>query len=159
MDLSYTLQRLLRWLSGEECLQPSLALGIPSQLGAADPVSCLWPPLMYCIVCVLPSVYLHTVSKIYNVILFKFMPWVYEITWRRQRKSVTSLCLDCDFLNRTRNAQPKKAKPDKWDVSMAQEAGLWRRHRIGWDRCQSHIWWSRRTQRRACSYTAKQSDF
>lgn len=86
---------------------------------------------MYCIICVLPSVHSYTVRKTYNLILFKVMPWMYEIIWRGDRDSITSLCLGCGFSKGTTIAQPVTAKPDMWDVSMAQEAGLWRRHRLG----------------------------
>lgn len=72
---------------------------------------------------------------------------MYEIIWRGYRDSITSLCLGCGFSNGTTNAQPITAKLDKWNLCVAQEAGLWRRHGLGWDSCQSRIWRSHRVQK------------
>lgn len=159
VNLSNTLQNSstqgwLRWLSGEECLPPSLSIVIPCS--ARRNRSCELSSDLHIgtvITCVLPTVHSYSLRKTYSIILFKVMPCTYEITWRVYRDRITSLCLGCGFSNWTANAQPITAKLDKWDLCVAQEAGLWGDTGLG-ETAASHT----EHRRGACSYSAKQSD-
>lgn len=163
VSLSYTLQNSttqgsLRWLSGEECLQPSLITGIPFPVPQKEPTlwAVFWPPYMYCIMCAAQCTLVHSEQNIWSNYIQIYALWCMKLFGEDTGKELhCCVWAAISWIGQQMNNQ-EKSKTGQVGSKQNRTSGICGGHGTGWDSCQSHIWWSHRTQKgclQLCSKT------